>query len=230
MADLNDFLFQTFQPYFFYSVVFLAVAFVSIKVLLKFSPYLSRRDQSLIWLIPLLIPAAVLLVFQPQVMISTLPFVSGISAPDGMGIAAASTTTFLSITGLLCISGAAAAAAYLSFMLFFGRKIALKRFHVVMLAQDEYMQLQQKVKETAHKLYISEPKVGLVDDLLPNAFTIGYGRNTVIVFSLGLLNMLGLDELGAVVSHELAHVKAKDYLFKIASYTLNILSFFNPLS
>jgi hypothetical protein len=28
----------------------------------------------------------------------------------------------------------------------------------------------------------------------------------------------------------LAHVKAKDYLFKTTSYTLNILSFFNPLS
>ena len=65
--------------------------------------------------------------------------------------------------------------------------------------------------------------------LLPNAFTIGYGRKTVMVFSLGLLNMLDLDELTAVVSHELAHVKAKDYLFKTASYALNILSFFNPL-
>jgi heat shock protein HtpX len=99
-----------------------------------------------------------------------------------------------------------------------------------MMAENEYASLQEKVKETAHKLGISEPKVGLVDDLLPNAFTVGYGRNTVIVFSLGLLNMLNLNELTAVVSHELAHVKAKDYLFKTTSYALNILSFFNPLS
>ena len=47
--------------------------------------------------------------------------------------------------------------------------------------------------------------------LLPNAFTVGYGRNAVIVFSLGLLNMLDLNELTAVASHELAHVKARDY-------------------
>jgi hypothetical protein len=33
-----------------------------------------------------------------------------------------------------------------------------------------------------------------------------------------------------VVSHELSHVKAKDSLFKSISYTLNVVSFFNPLS
>ena len=52
----------------------------------------------------------------------------------------------------------------------------------------------------------------------------------MIVFSLGLLNMLDLDELTAVASHELAHVKSRDYLFKSLSYALNILSFFNPFS
>ena len=98
------------------------------------------------------------------------------------------------------------------------------------MEQDEYASLQERVRETAHKLGISEPKVGFVDDLLPNAFTVGYGRNAVLVFSLGLLNMLDIDELTAVVSHELAHIKAKDYLFKIRSYTLNIISFYNPLS
>ncbi|MBT0158678.1 M48 family metalloprotease [Candidatus Bathyarchaeota archaeon A05DMB-2] len=115
-------------------------------------------------------------------------------------------------------------------MVVFGKKIAMRRFHVVMMAEGEHMPLQEKVKETAHKLGISEPKVGLIDDLMPNAFTVGYGQNAIVVFSLGLLKMLNSEELEAVVSHELAHVKAKDYLFRTLSYTLNILSFFNPLS
>ncbi len=106
----------------------------------------------------------------------------------------------------------------------------MKRFHVVMMTEDEYVSLQEKVKETAHKLGISAPKVGLVEDLMPNAFTLGYSRNTVVVFSLGLLKMLTREELGAVVSHELAHIKARDYLFKSLSCTLNLVSFFNPLS
>jgi hypothetical protein len=42
--------------------------------------------------------------------------------------------------------------------------------------------------------------------------------------------MLDLNELTAVASHELAHVKARDYIFKSTTYALTILSFFNPLS
>jgi len=229
MVGLNDFLFQIFQPYFFYSIVFLSIAFVGVKIFLKFSPFISRRLQSIIWLIPLLIPVTVLLLFHPQTVISTSSFVPQSPVP-GFGVAASANPSFLSLTGLLCISGVAAAAGYLVFMLSFGSKIAHKRFHIIMMAQDEYMSIQEKVKETAHKLSVQEPKVGLVDDLMPNAFTVGYGRNTMIVFSLGLLNMLDTDELTAVISHELAHIKARDYIFKSTSYALNILSFFNPLS
>ena len=232
MVSLNDLLFQVFQPYFFYSLVFLSIAFVCIKISLKFNPYMSRRNQSILWLTPLFAPVSVLLFFHPQTLISTVPFsVSSyqISIPSGYGIMSVGPSVF-SFTGLLCISGIIAALSYFMLMIIFGKKIALKRFHIVMMAQDEYVSLQDEVKETAHKIGISEPKVGLVDDLMPNAFTVGYGRNAIVVFSLGLLEMLDSEELGAVVSHELAHVKAKDYLFRTLSYTLNILSFFNPLS
>ena len=98
------------------------------------------------------------------------------------------------------------------------------------MSPDEYVSLQKMTKDIADKLHISEPKVGLIDDLAPNAFTVGYGRNVVIVFSLGLLNILNLDELEAVVSHELSHVKSRDYLFRSISNSLALLSFFNPLA
>ena len=42
--------------------------------------------------------------------------------------------------------------------------------------------------------------------------------------------MLNLDELEAVVSHELYHVKSRDYLFRSICNSLAILSFFNPLA
>jgi hypothetical protein len=111
----------------------------------------------------------------------------------------------------------------------FGKKIVMKNLHVVIMFPNEYSLLQEKVKEISCKMGVSEPKIGLNDDLMPNAFTVGFGRNTVIVFSLGILNMLDIEELAAVVSHELAHVKAKDYLFRSLSYALNVFSFFNPL-
>jgi len=192
MVGLNDFLFQIFQPYFFYSLVFLSIAFVGVKVFLKFNPFTSRRLQSIMWLAPLFIPVCVLLLFHPQTEISTSPFVPQISVPAGLGVAASAPSIF-SFTGLLCFSGAVAATIYMLTMMFFGSKIALRHFHAVMMTKEEYWSLQEKVKEIAYKLRISQPKVGLIDDLLPNAFTVGYGRNTVIVFSLGLLNMLDLD-------------------------------------
>ena len=88
MSGLNDFLFQIVQPYFLYSVVFLSITFVSIAIFLKFTPYRSRCTQSILWLTPLLIPVIVLLMFHPQLVIHTAPFVP-IATPKGMSVAAA---------------------------------------------------------------------------------------------------------------------------------------------
>jgi heat shock protein HtpX len=237
MLSLNDFLTQILQPYFFYSLVFLSLSFVCIKVFLKFNPLISRRIQSTIWLIPLFIPISVMIFFYPQTLISMgIP-----KLPPEISVSASATTTSVniigfasisvfSITGLLCLGGAIAATGYLILTIVFGQRIAMKAFHVTMMYPEEYVSLQEKVKEISQKIGTPAPKVGIIDDLRPNAFTMGYGKNAVIVFSLGILKMLNIDELTAVVSHELAHVKSRDYLFRSISYTMNILSFFNPLS
>jgi heat shock protein HtpX len=136
----------------------------------------------------------------------------------------------VSVTGLLCLGAVATALGYLTVTLVFGHRVAIKAFHVVMMSSEDYAPLQEKVAEISKKMRLAPPKVGLIDDLRPNAFTLGFGRKTAIVFSLGILKILDNDELAAVASHELAHVKSKDYLFRSLSYSLNILSFFNPLS
>ena len=103
MAGLNDFLFQIFQPYFFYSVVFLSIAFVCVKIFLKFNPFMSRRHQSIIWLIPLIIPVCVAILFPPQTIVSTA-FVPQVSVPSGMGIAAAGVSSIESFSGLFVLA------------------------------------------------------------------------------------------------------------------------------
>ncbi|MCL2173299.1 MAG: M48 family metalloprotease [Candidatus Bathyarchaeota archaeon] len=227
MVNLTDFVFQISQPAFFYSIASLVISFLFIKIYLKIYPSISRYVQSLMWLIPLSLPACVLLLFRPQIMVKIVQTVS--SKVSGYEIIAASPSV-LSVTGLICLSGAIVSVGFLVLMLCFGSRIAHKRFHIVLLAPDEYADVQQKVKATAHKLSLKEPKIGLVDDLIPNAFTVGHGRSATIVFSLGLLNMLNIDEIAAVIAHEMIHIKEKDYLFKITINTLSILSFFNPLT
>lgn len=228
MLSFNDVLVQIFQPYFFFSLVFLSIAFFCVKIFLRFNPSISRRIQSVIWLVPLLAPVIILLCAPPQTLINAA-FSPLILAPAGTSLILLPPNIY-SFTGLICIIGIAIAAGYFVLMMVLGKRIALKRFKVVTLAQNEYVSIQEKVKETARKIGIPEPKVGLIDDLIPNAFTVGYGRNTVVVFSLGLLKMFNAEEMTAVISHELAHIKAKDYLFRTFSYALNFLSFFNPLA
>jgi heat shock protein HtpX len=233
MVDFNDFLVQIAQPYFLYSLVFLSLAFVCVKIILKLNSSLSRRNQSLLWLLPLAVPVLVFLFFPPQTQIIAKPFM-----PSTMDVTSALGgcrllfwgTNALSITGLLFLSGVIGAAGYFSITLIFGSKNDLTRFHVFPLAEDEYPTLQGRVKETANQLRISAPKIGLIDDLVPNAYTLGYGHKATVVFSLGLLKLLDSEELAAVVSHELAHIKSKDYLFKSLTYTLNFVAFYNPLS
>ena len=237
MVGLDDFLTQLLQPYFFYSLVFLSIAYVCTAVFLKFNRFMSRRYQSIISFMPLLVPVFVLLMFRPEMSISaSFP-------PQNLLLSAVASSTssvfwrvvpitfsILSITGLLCFGGITIGAGYLVVTVVFGKRIVMRHLNVCLMSSDEYVSLQKTIKDLTHKLNISEPKVGLIDDLTPNAFTVSYGRNAVIVFSLGLLNILDIDELEAVVSHELTHVKSRDYLFRSISNSLALLSFFNPLA
>jgi beta-lactamase regulating signal transducer with metallopeptidase domain len=109
-------------------------------------------------------------------------------------------------------------------------RVARKVLHVISLSPGEHQWLQTKVAELSKKLAIASPKIGVVEDLRPNAFTIGYGENSTIVFSIGLINILDREEIVAVATHELAHVKNHDFFYKTLTSALTVVSFFNPLA
>lgn len=60
---------------------------------------------------------------------------------------------------------------------------------------------------------IRQPRLGIIDDGNPNAFTYGHtpGDSRVVV-TAGLVQMLELEETEAVVAHELGHVKNYDFI------------------
>ena len=74
------------------------------------------------------------------------------------------------------------------------------------------------------------PRIGLVEDLRPNAYVGGHGRSTVLVFSLGMLQIFDEEELTVAIDHELMHLKNRDTLFRSAAIALIALSFFNPIA
>jgi heat shock protein HtpX len=57
------------------------------------------------------------------------------------------------------------------------------------------------------------PKLGIIKDGNPNAFTYGYGQGYArIAITTGLLEVLDEDEVKAVVAHEIGHIKHNDFI------------------
>jgi Zn-dependent protease with chaperone function len=241
---------QIFQPYFYYSAIFLVVSFVCVKILTKYCNFISQRTKSLLYLVPLALPLAVMLIFVPSTGIQTsyqqikslgtvsmggpinsfpvYPFLSPTTQTGYM--LTISTGTILSVTGIICLVGLVAGALFALSMVLADDRLARKVLHVILLSPSDYQWLQANVAESSKKLAIATPRIGVVEDLRPNAFTIGYGKRAAIVFSIGLFNILSKEEIIAVASHELAHVKNNDFFFKTLSNALTTVSFFNPLS
>jgi Zn-dependent protease with chaperone function len=250
-VNFEDVLVQVFQPYFYYSIIVLAISFVCIKIITKYCPFIGSRTKSLIYLIPIVAPLFVMLSFPPKVVAQAVSYhlIGSFSIPVPQGpilfsphliqpplpqtmvtIVAFSTSQIFSITGIICLIGLALGGIYAVTTIVMGDWIAGRLLHVINLGSNEYEWLQTEIANISKKLSIPTPKVAIVEDLRPNAFTMGYGRKTTLVFTIGVLNILNKDEIFAVASHELAHIKNHDFFFKTFSNALTAVSFFNPLA
>ena len=243
---------QVFQPYFYYSIIVLAISFVCIKIIVKCCPFMGSKTKSLIYLIPIAAPLFVMFSFPPKILIQAVSYhlIGSFSIPIPQGpaffspfqlphppltqtmvtLVALSTNQILSITGIICLTGLALGGIYAVTTIVVGDWIASRLLRVINLDSNEYNWLQTEISKISKKLSISTPQVALVEDLRPNAFTMGHGRKTKLVFTVGLLNILDKEEILAVASHELAHVKNHDFFFKTLSNALTAVSFFNPLA
>jgi len=67
----------------------------------------------------------------------------------------------------------------------------------------------------------SKPKLGIIPDSNPTAFTYGSGRfNVRVVVTEGCFEYLDDDELASVVAHELGHVTSRDFIVMTLANTL----------
>lgn len=246
MDVLESFLIQFFQPYFYYSTSILIVSFVCIKLIIRYNLLLTTRIKSTMYLIPLTIPILLItfippwstrffsvekrLLFYNRLFDNSLLIPSWSLKPSFLITLHIGRTAFIQPLKLLYTLGFTLSLTYVILTLTLSDIIVKRAFHVIELNPGEYEFLQKKVLELASKMGISKPKIGLVEDLRPNAFVVGYGEKTMLVFSLGLLKTLTKKELTAVVAHELSHVKNRDFIFKILTTALSLFSFFNPFS
>lgn len=77
------------------------------------------------------------------------------------------------------------------------------------------------VREVTEEYDYSTPKLGVVHDSNPTAFTYGSGRfNARIFVSEGLFEYLDDEEVASVVAHELGHVTSRDFITMTLANTI----------
>ncbi len=87
--------------------------------------------------------------------------------------------------------------------------------------------LQISLKDLCPKHHIRIPRFGVIHDGAPNAFTYGHTPNNArIVITSGLMDLLGEEELEAVVAHEVGHAVHWDMLIMTIAYVVPLILFY----
>ena len=105
-------------------------------------------------------------------------------------------------------------ALFLNFFAYwFSDKMALRMAGAHQVTYEEAPELHEIVDEQVIKAGIPKPKVYIINNDSPNAFATGRSpKKATIAATTGIIKILNRDELGGVISHELAHVGNRDTL------------------
>ncbi len=128
------------------------------------------------------------------------------------------------LTGLILAIGGTA--LFILFQYAIGPVIVSATTHLQYIKPGESPWLENTVKELADKSGIPMPKLAIVPNKTPNAFT--YGRSSksaVLAVHEGLLRQLNQDEVRAVIAHELGHIKHKDYIVMTILSALPLIAY-----
>jgi Zn-dependent protease with chaperone function len=106
----------------------------------------------------------------------------------------------------------------------YGRFYGVRWLSVAELNERD-AQLAAFVQDVCQKHRISLPKIGLIDDDNPQAFTYGSDHwNARMVFTRGIFTLLDQNERRAVAAHELGHIVHRDFiLMTLAAFILTVL-------
>lgn len=87
--------------------------------------------------------------------------------------------------------------------------------------QQQYPEIVQLIQGICDQYKFRFPKVGIIPDKNPTAFTYGSGRfNARLVLTEGIFHFLNKEETKAVVAHEMGHVVHRDFIIMMIATTL----------
>ncbi|MCX7759426.1 MAG: M48 family metalloprotease, partial [bacterium] len=83
------------------------------------------------------------------------------------------------------------------------------------------------VKKTFNDKGVRLPRIGIIDDYTPTAFTYGnFPSNARVIISRGLLDIMDEEEAKAVLAHEFGHVFHYDFVFMTLAAIIPILLYY----
>ena len=96
---------------------------------------------------------------------------------------------------------------------FFSDKIVLWSSGAKIVTREQYPELHELVERIVARNNLPKPKIAVVNTNMPNAFATGKSpRSSVVVVTVGLLDLLEPEELEGVIAHELTHIRNRDVL------------------
>jgi heat shock protein HtpX len=127
-------------------------------------------------------------------------------------------------TGLLVALGGSA--LFILFQYAVGPAIVAATTRLHYLKPGENPWLESTVKELADKSGLSMPRLAVVPNDTPNAFTFGRSASSAtLAVHEGLLRQLNEAEIRGVIAHELGHVKHKDYVVMTVLSALPLIAY-----
>ncbi len=97
---------------------------------------------------------------------------------------------------------------------FFSDKIILKSAKAKPIEASDSPELHQIISELSKEANIPMPKIYLVEDKAINAFATGRNpKHGAVAVTKGMIQKLSVDEIKAVLAHEITHIGSFDILF-----------------
>ncbi|MCL2288869.1 MAG: M48 family metalloprotease [Candidatus Bathyarchaeota archaeon] len=128
------------------------------------------------------------------------------------------------LTGIFIAFGGSAVFILLQFAI--GPMIVTATTKLKYVKPGESPWLEETVKELADKSGLPMPKLAIVPNNTPNAFTFGRTTNgATLAVHEGLLRQLNQGEIRSVIAHELGHIKHKDYVIMTILSALPLIAY-----
>lgn len=103
----------------------------------------------------------------------------------------------------------------------FSDSVAIRSAGAIPADENQYRELHRVVENLAITAGLPKPRVYIINDPAPNAFSAGRdNKHAVVAVTTGALGMMEKNELEGVIAHELAHVGNRDILVMTVAVVL----------